>query len=74
MELVMWTVTKDPRDYPGKLVARKWTVSRDGPRVWPEVLVHDDLDDLRRAVQERGAAVRIGRSSLDDEVILETWL
>ena len=67
-ELVLWVVTKNPSDYPGKFVARPGMTGG----MSKNVLVCDTLDELREALP--WGLHRIERHSADDPVVLEVWI
>lgn len=70
--LPIWTIYKNPKDYPDAYVARKFL--NDKPTL--EIIIAPDLAELRRAVQKKSdyELVRISRAACDDSVIVETWL
>jgi hypothetical protein len=71
--LVVWTITFDPRDFPGKYVVCGHDITPGGPRPHSEPLfVGDALDDARRAIPE--GLAHHPRSPTDDPVIVESWL
>lgn len=65
----MWTVYKNPRDYPDKYVARKALVPGG---VTNDMFVADSLDEVRALLPP--GLYRLSRSEHDDPVIVETWL
>jgi len=67
-KLAIWVVYQNPRDRPGKCIARKWL--NDQPT--DEVLVAATLDELRAMLPP--GLTRLGRRMEDDPVIVETWL
>jgi hypothetical protein len=72
--LAMWTVYENPKDYPGKFVARRFDVDADGPKPSASVIIMDDLDDLRDILAHQMHLVCLTRNEEDDPVIVETWL
>jgi hypothetical protein len=72
-ELEMWTIFDHPRDRPDHFVARKFIISREGPLLTDEVLLADEVDALREAMEYMGK-VKLMRSPEDDPVIMETWV
>ena len=72
-ELVIWTVYRNPRDFPGKFVVRPFRVQagRSVPDPEPS-FVGDSLNGARASVPP--GLVRLAPSPGDDPVIVETWL
>lgn len=71
MFLPIIVVTKDPKDYPGKVVGRVW----EGKSGLPSnlVVVRDTLEQLRETIPTH-RFVCAGRKPNDDPVIVECWL
>lgn len=69
----MWVVYDRPSDYPDYILARRWKISANGPTATQEIITFDTLGACRDAFQGAGY-VRLGRSAIDDETIIETWL
>lgn len=85
-----WQIFKDPDDFPGEIMARKFDITKLGPkpthdviRVRPTADVSDktpqqfedaQLAMIRREVQERGFGTVIPRCEADDPKIVETWV
>lgn len=67
--LSIWTIYDNPKDYPGKFVARRFELDRPTGTV----LVANTLIELRRQMMEWGLT-RLPRAEEDDPVIVETWL
>lgn len=68
-----WTVYENPKDFPGKFVARKW-IARDGRVIaTEEIKLGDTLQEVREHLQPLGM-VCFQRSPGDDPVIVECWL
>jgi hypothetical protein len=67
--VTLWTVYKQPRDYPESFVARRFL--NDQPQA--EVIVSASLDTIRREMQKMGL-VRLERDASDEPQILEVWL
>jgi hypothetical protein len=67
--LAIYVVYKDPRDYPDKLVVRRWLglVADEIP-----LAVTDDLAIARNVIPDY--CVPFQRSPDDDPAILEVWL
>lgn len=74
MDLIMWVVYDSPRDYPGKYVARRW-MTGPYPDGLPtdEVIVSDDLEDIRDELSSRGL-VCLERYPGDEPQIVECWV
>jgi hypothetical protein len=70
----MWTIYFNPRDFPGKYVARRHDIFRGdrGPAASSEYFVADSLGAIRDKLPM--GLVCLSRSDGDDPVILETWL
>lgn len=70
--MILYTIYKNPLDYPGKFVVRRWLV---GPSVIHSkelVAVVDSLEDARKAIPE--GLIVTPRDADDDRVIVETWV
>jgi hypothetical protein len=70
--LAMWTVYKNPTDYPDKFVARRFDV--DAAKASASIIVMDDLDKLRDVLQFEMGLAKLMRSPGDAPQIVETWL
>jgi len=68
MNLPMWTVYMNPKDYPGKFVARCWDL--DKPTT--NVIVADTLEEVRALLPP--GLICMPRDVADDGVIVETWI
>jgi|SRR5277367_5300502 len=70
----MWTVYYDPRDFPGKYVARRHDIFRDKKESRPssQYFVADSLDEIRALIPYGMACLT--RSEEDDARIVETWI
>lgn len=62
-------VYKNPKDYPGKYTARLWDISNKPTQY---VVVRDSLKEIRMTIP--GCMTRLGPCSMDDPVIVETWI
>lgn len=62
-------VYKSPTDYPGKYVARLWDI-RNNPTQF--IVVKDSIEEIRTAIPNQ--MTRLGPNSMDDPVIIETWI
>lgn len=75
-KLSLWTVYKNPTDYPGKFVARRFEL--DQPTT--DFNVGDDIEPIRdwifqEAIRFRqGSPFKMERSVNDDPIIYETWI
>lgn len=76
-KLEMFTVYRNPRDYPGLFVVRRWTISYLEPRPNPDaepLIVCDTLEDARLAIHcHRPGLFRIDESNAGDPAVLEVW-
>jgi hypothetical protein len=72
--LAMWTVYKNPTDYPDKFVARRFDVDAGGAKPSDSIIVAPDLDKLRDVLQFEMGLVKLMRSPGDEPQIMETWL
>ena len=68
----LYTVYKDPSDYPGKFVIRRFVIS--GGNVEPAnlICVEDDLETALTRLPP--GLVKIDRFENDDPKILEVWM
>lgn len=72
--LNMWTVYDRPKDFPEKIVARRFVLSRrDG--LWPtnDMIGGATLDEIRQVFTLVGLT-RLPRNEADEPQIVETWL
>lgn len=67
--ITVYAVYKNPSDYPGKFVVRKFI--GETPDVNPSI-VADSLIEARKVIPRD--KVRLTPSITDDPVIIETWL
>jgi len=68
-----WTVYRNPLDYPGKFVVRRFDVSQPPPMPDPEPwAVSNTLEEARATLP--GWAVVLARSEHDEPQIVETWI
>lgn len=72
--LEQFAIYRNPSDFPGQLVVRRWVILERGHLTVDHapLYVGDDLKAARRAVP--GGCMRLGRTSSDDPAILEVWL
>lgn len=61
-------IYNSPSDYPGKYIARLWNI--DKPTKF--IAVKDSLEEIRKIIPSY--MTRLGACSMDDPVIVETWL
>jgi len=74
--LSIFTVYENPRDYPGRIVVRRFDVSAGGAVADPEPLaIVDTLDEARAAIKRvHPGAAWVQRNPSDDDPIVECWL
>jgi hypothetical protein len=72
--LAIWTVYDHPRDYPDKIVARRWDVDYDGAKPTSSIIVGPDLQTLRDILEFEMHLTCLARLPEDDPKIVETWL
>ena len=72
--MAMWTVYQHPKDYPGKFVARRFDVDKDGPRPSASIIVMEDLEALREVLAFEMHLTCLVRNEEDEPQIVETWL
>lgn len=72
--LELWTIFRNPKDYPGKYVVRKFFIERGAPGPVADnfVLVADTLDDARRHIPSW--MTRLVRDEGDEPQIVESWI
>jgi hypothetical protein len=73
--LVMWTVYKHPKDYPGDYVARKFVITEDFYGPSNESISSRSLRDVRNVLRSlyRGL-IQLKRPPDDEPHIVEVWL
>ena len=69
-DLLMWTIYRSPKDYPGKFIARPHSIRRQ--IAYRCHLAADDIYQLRNLLP-RGLT-RINRDPNDEPQIMETWM
>ena len=69
----IWVLCKHPTDYPDKYTARRHVANAAGYGPTSDVIVDDNIDNLRVQMLERGL-ICIDRAAGDDPVIVESWL
>ena len=72
VELSMWAITKNPTDFPGQFVARRWVIGAGVMAVTVDHLVSDTLEGVRALLPPY--LVRLPRDPNDDPAILESWV
>lgn len=68
-ELKMWVIYENPKDHPGKTVARMHTTLSGAS----DHLIEGSLDELRERFDSQGL-VNVGRYQQDDPCIVEVWV
>ena len=68
--LTMWTIYRDPDDYPGQYVARRWE-ARETPVATGDLHLADSLEAIRALIPP--GLARLPRYDGDDPCIVETW-
>ena len=73
--LVMWTVYKHPKDYPGEYVARKFVITENSYGPSNESISSRSLRDVRNVLRSlyRGL-IQLKRPPDDEPHIVEVWL
>jgi len=76
-EFVGWNVYKNPTDYPGKYVVRRWKIGGDGLRgvvIYDAkpCYVGDTLEEARASIPE--GCTMLPRDGRDDPCIHEVWV
>ena len=71
-KLPIWTVYFNPKDFPGRHVARRSEVGPEGALATDDILL-GEIDDIRLAFAKCGL-VKMTRSPGDDPVIVECWI
>lgn len=62
-------VYDNPKDYPGKFVARLWDIRNKPTRY---IVLRDSLNDLRQTIPK--TLQRLPPTQLDDPILVETYL
>ena len=69
-DVLVWVITENPSDLPGRFVARPASVKRE---VFYRVhLESDELDEVRTLLPPR--LTLMPRDTTDDPVIVESWI
>jgi hypothetical protein len=69
--LNLWTICKNPADYPNKFTARQFIIKPNKIIITHNLIVEDTLEEIRQHMQ---GLVRIPRDINDDPVIVEIWI
>jgi len=73
--LVMWTVYKHPKDYPGEYVARKFVITENSCGPSNESISSRSLRDVRNVLRSLyGGLIQLKRPPDDEPHIVEVWL
>jgi hypothetical protein len=73
--LVMWTVDKHPKDYPGEYVARKVVITEDFYGLSNESISSRSLRDVRNVLRSLyPGLIQLKRAPDDEPHIVEVWL
>lgn len=70
--LTVWTVYKNPDDYPRKWVLRAHDIGPAGTRPRAECIVRDSLEEIRAEVPP--GLYRLNRAGADEPAIFESWV
>lgn len=71
--LAIWTISWNPKDYPGKAAARPHLLGEGGTHsIIMGVLLADSPDELREMLPEDLS--KMPRNPMDDPVIVEVWM
>jgi len=66
--LTNWTIYKHPKDYPDKVVARKFILDKPTS----EIIIGNTIEEVRSGIPK--GLTRFLPDERDDSVIVETWL
>ena len=75
-QLCIWTIYKNPSDFPGKFVARRF----EGDKPTNDHYANENVDTVRKWIHKdagnrgQGSPHRLERQPNDDPVILESWV
>jgi hypothetical protein len=73
--LVMWTVYRHPKGYPGEYVARKFVITEDFYGPSNESISSRSLRDVRNVLQSLySGLIQLKRPNDDEPHIVEIWL
>lgn len=73
--LRIWTIYRNPDDFPGFIVVRRWLNDEpDGCAALFRGIGEDQLARARAYVQQEGGDVPIARAPSDAPCIVESWL
>jgi hypothetical protein len=71
--LSLWTVYDKPSDVPGRYVAQRFELRPLGKQPTLDVLIAEDLADMRKALEDAGF-VKLDRHPNDEAEIIESWV
>lgn len=71
-DIVMYVIYRYPADYPDKYVMRKTFITSSGIVMDRDCVLADSLEEVRSKVPPN--LYNIGRSPMDEEQIVETWM
>ncbi len=71
--LRIWTIYDHPIDYHDCFIAREWDVSLPVPKPTGNIKFGDDLATIREDFKAAGRYC-LGRNTVDDPVIVESWI
>lgn len=70
----LWCVYNKPKDYPDKVVARRWVLSASGePEATDDLVIENRLESVRRKLLEKNL-FPLPRHDNDDACIVESWI
>ena len=67
-----WVIYRNPTDYPGNYVVRKWYIRTDGVRPDDKITVTDTIEQARAAIPPYLYCLK--RSDEDVYCIVESWI
>lgn len=71
--LSIWTIYDNPADYPGKFVARRWSITDS--EIWAhtdDILLADSLEEVRGLLPP--GLFPMARAEADVACIIECWI
>lgn len=71
--MIQWVIYDHPRDHPTMFVARKWWIDAGGPKPTTDMMLSENVKDLRNAMIHMGLTC-LHRAPNDDPAILEVWI
>lgn len=73
--MMVYTIYRNPRDYPGKIVVRAHRYVPPLGAAAEPLYIGENLEAARRAIQaQMPGAVMLARDQQDDAAIVENWL